>query len=221
MCVASCRRDWPWLDRLRPHCSSWQDRSWELFNSRRIGGSASHRHPMSTRTHTQTHTCTCAYHATAQPGQLCVSASDKTSLLPESTLHSHERCDGPQSLPNTQSSVRQERPTGKLYELNCKSWLWGCKNDHICIANATFASLASKKKRLGKSAIVQAHIRTCLSPHVSLELFYVTTGPKISVQTSYLFVMLSTSTFPLLFPHSRPPTAPPSPPAAQYGNSHV
>lgn len=54
VCVASCRRDWPWLGPLRPQCSSWQDRSWELFNSRRIGGSASHRHPMS-HTHTHTH----------------------------------------------------------------------------------------------------------------------------------------------------------------------
>lgn len=52
-CVtASCRRDWRWLSPLRPHCSSWQGRSWELFNGRRIGGSASHRHPPP---HTYTH----------------------------------------------------------------------------------------------------------------------------------------------------------------------
>lgn len=75
--VASCRRDWRWLGLLRPHCSSWQGRSWELFNSRRIGGSASYRHP---RPHAYT------YHAITQPGQLCVSAPDKASLLPESTL---------------------------------------------------------------------------------------------------------------------------------------
>lgn len=49
--VASCRRDWRLLGLLRPHCSSWQGRSWELFNSRRIGGSASYRHP---RPHTYT-----------------------------------------------------------------------------------------------------------------------------------------------------------------------
>lgn len=85
--VASCRRDWRWLGLLRPHCSSWQGRSWELFNSRRIGGSASHCLP-SPHTYTQMrmHICTYAYLATPQPGQLCVSAPDKASLLPVSTL---------------------------------------------------------------------------------------------------------------------------------------
>lgn len=88
-CVtASCRRDWRWLGPLRPHCSSWQGRSWELFNSRRIGGSASHHHPPAlpyTHTQTNTHMHLCIpRHSTAWTA-LCV-CPDKASLLPESTL---------------------------------------------------------------------------------------------------------------------------------------
>lgn len=61
--VASCRRDWRWFSLPRPHCSSWQGCSWELFNSRRIGGSASHlnntpphtKKQKNTHIHTDTH----------------------------------------------------------------------------------------------------------------------------------------------------------------------
>lgn len=105
--VASCRRDWRWLGLLRPHCSSWQGRSWELFNSRRIGGSASYRHP---RPHAYT------YHAITQPGQLCVSAPDKASLLPESTLWGCERCYSSQSFPNIHCSDKCCRRRGDMYE---------------------------------------------------------------------------------------------------------
>lgn len=52
LCEASCRRDWCWPGPLRPYCSSWQGCSWELFGSRRIGGSASHSRP---RPHAYTH----------------------------------------------------------------------------------------------------------------------------------------------------------------------
>lgn len=71
-CVtASCRRDWRWLGLLRPHCSSWQGRSWELFNSRRIGGSASHHLPPShTYTQMRMHLCI-PRHPTART-TLCV-----------------------------------------------------------------------------------------------------------------------------------------------------
>lgn len=72
VCVASRRRDWPWLGPLRPHCSSWQDRSWELFNSRRIGGSASHRHPISTHTHTHTHLCIPRYGTARTALRVCL-----------------------------------------------------------------------------------------------------------------------------------------------------
>lgn len=130
--VASRRRDWPWLGPLRPHSSSWQERSWELFNSRRIGGSASHRYPP---VHRHTHTCACAHHTTAQPGRLCVSASDKTSLLPESTLHGHERCCGPQPLPNIQSSVGPGKRRREMYESEPSFSPRYCKNAHICIVN--------------------------------------------------------------------------------------
>lgn len=140
--VASRRRDWPWLGPLRPHCSSWQEHSWELFNSRRIGGSASHHYPP---VHRHTHTCACAHHATAQPGRLCVSASDKTSLLPESTLQGRERCCGPQSLPNIQSGVDRGGKGEKCMNHNPRY----CKSDPICTVNQAFACLDNTKTEVG------------------------------------------------------------------------
>lgn len=96
--LASHRRDELRLGLLGPDSSSWQGRSWELFHSRRMGGSASHcppppqPRPPHHHAHTHTRTNTCAYLATARQEELCVSAPDKVALLPESSRRGCERC---------------------------------------------------------------------------------------------------------------------------------
>lgn len=122
-CVAPRRRDWPWLGPLRPHCSSWQECSWELFDSRRIGGSASHRHPLSTRIHTHAPVHTTLPHS--QDDFACL-----PPIRPVCFLSPHYTAMRGAAALRTEEVKERNVPIGeKKLALRPRY----CKSDHICI----------------------------------------------------------------------------------------
>lgn len=124
-CVAPRRRDWPWLGPLRPHCSSWQECSWELFDSRRIGGSASHRHPLSTRIHTHAPVHTTLPHS--QDDFACLPPIRPVCFL-------SPRCTAMRGA----VALTPRRRRREVYKIGGKKLALRpryCKSDHFCIVN--------------------------------------------------------------------------------------
>lgn len=103
--AASSRRDCRWLGLLRPLsflAGALMGTLQQQKNRRKCL-------PPPTPPHTYTRMCTCtrthAYLTSPEPGQLCVSTTDKASWLPESTLWGLERCSNSQTFANIHSSV--------------------------------------------------------------------------------------------------------------------